>query len=62
MESAMDPDAFNKETGICSGYRIDSSMDAGPAVSLLRYAKGDRGCQIMLLIFLPQPSGTNLTG
>jgi hypothetical protein len=26
-------------------------MDVGPAVSLLRYAKGDRGCPIMRLIF-----------
>jgi hypothetical protein len=28
-------------------------MDAGLAVSLLRYAKGDRCCRIMHLIFYP---------
>lgn len=49
----MGPDAFNKETSICWVYRLDSSMGVGPAVSLLRYAKGDRGCRIMhLIIFL----------
>ena len=34
---------INNETGICSVYLLDSSMDVGPAVSLLRYAKGDGG-------------------
>jgi len=38
----MGPDVFNKETGIFTFYRLDSYMDVGPAVSLLRYAKGDR--------------------
>ncbi|MGB9130113.1 MAG: hypothetical protein WCB97_10725 [Thiobacillus sp.] len=47
----MGPDVFNKETGICSVYSLDSSMDTGSAVSLLRYAKGDRVCRIMRLIF-----------
>lgn len=42
---------FNKETHICWVYRSNSSMDVGPAVSLLRYAKGDRDCRIMRLIF-----------
>ncbi len=42
---------FNKETGIYRVYRLDSYIDVGPAVSLLRYAKGDGGCRIMLLIF-----------
>jgi hypothetical protein len=38
----MGPDVFNKETGISRVYPLDSSMDVGPAVSLSRYAKGDR--------------------
>lgn len=31
-------------------YRIDSYIDIDPAVSLLRYTKGDKGFRIMLLI------------
>lgn len=33
---------FNKETGSLV-YRLDFYIDGGPAVSLLRYAKGDGG-------------------
>ena len=39
----MVPDVFNKETGIYRVYRIDYCIDVGPAVSLLRYAKGVGG-------------------
>lgn len=38
----MGPDVFNKETGIYMVYRLDSYIDSGQTVSLLRYAKGDR--------------------
>jgi hypothetical protein len=37
-------------------------MDVGPAVSLLRYAKGDAGLPDYAPDFLPQPSGKNLMG
>mgnify|MGYP000960607648 CR=1 FL=1 len=49
----MGPDIFNKETGITLVYRLDSYIDVGLAVSLLLYAKGDRGCRIMRLNFYP---------
>ena len=47
---------FKKETGISRSYRHDSYIDADPAVSLLRYAQGDRCCRIMRLIFHPWAS------
>ncbi len=53
---------FNKETGIYRVYRLDSYIDVGPAVSLLRYAKGDGELPDYALDFFPQLLGANLMG
>ena len=53
---------FNKETGIARVYHLDSYIDVGPAVSLLRYAKGDRWLPDYAPDFFTQPLGANLMG
>ena len=53
---------FNKETGIFTFYRLDFYIDVGPAVSLLRYAKGDGGLPDYAPDFFLQLLGANLMG
>lgn len=43
--------------GIFTFYRLDSYIDVGPAVSLLRYAKGDGGLPDYAPDFPPQLLG-----
>ena len=53
---------FKKETGIFAVYRPDSYMDVGPAVYVLRYAKGDGELPDYAPDFSPQLRETNLVG